>query len=154
MYNQLLMEAEQLGIDTYEEPMTSRIKGLYSNNIIWINRNVSSTTEKACILAEELGHYFTSAGDILDQTKVENRKQELKARAWAYEKLIPLSKIVQAQKAGVRNRYELSDFLGVSEDFLEAALNRYKEKYGLSTSIDNFTLYFDPLGVLENFEGR
>lgn len=152
MYEKLLMEAERLGIHTIEKPMSIRIKALYSDNVIQINKNISSHVEKACILAEEIGHYHTSSGNILDQSHIVNRKQELRARSWAYEKLVPLPEIVQAQKAGVRNRHELSEYLGVSEAFLENALIRYKEKHGLFVAIDNYIIYFEPLGVLELFE--
>lgn len=54
-------------------------KGLYADNIIWINKYLPTSVEKACILAEELGHHYTTAGDILDQNDIENCKQELKA---------------------------------------------------------------------------
>ena len=30
--------------------------------------------EKACVLAEELGHHYTTIGDIIDQKESENRK--------------------------------------------------------------------------------
>lgn len=152
MYEQLLIEADQLDIITREKPMPHRLKGLYSDNVIFINRNVYSNVERACILAEEIGHYYTSYGDILDQKSLTNKKQELAARRWAYMRLVPLSKIVQANKAGVRNRYELAQYLGITEEFLEAALKRYKEKYGVFTTIENYTIYFEPLAVLEMFE--
>lgn len=152
MYEKLLIEADRLGIETYEKPLPPRLKGLYSDNVIFINRNIKTSTEKTCILAEELGHYHTSSGDILDQSSFTNRKQELRARRWSYERLVPLSKIVQAQKAGIRNKFELAQFLGITERFLETALNRYKDKYGLCTTYKNYTIYFEPLGVLEMFE--
>src|SRR5690625_1289 len=133
--------------------MQKRIKGLYSDNIIWINKKIQSTTEKACILAEELGHYHTSFGDILDQSKIMNRKQEILARSWAYKRLVPLEKIISAHKNNVRNKYELADFLNITEEFLMEALRRYKDEYGLYTRIDNFTIYFEPLSVVEMFEG-
>lgn len=132
--------------------MKPRVKGLYSDNIIWINKIIPSDTEKACVLAEELGHYHTSAGDILDQTNLMNRKQEKRARTWAYKRLIPLSRIVEAYKAGVKNRYELADFLGVTELFIDEAINRYKEEYGLYASFGKYTIYFEPLGVLEKLK--
>lgn len=149
MYENLLREAEQHGIDIYEKPMTLTIKGLYSDEVIWINKNIPTNIEKACVLAEELGHYHTSVGDILDQSKIANRKQELRARTWAYERLVPLQKIVQAYKNGVRNRYELAEYLGITEDFLIASIKRYKEKYGLYFPIENYTICFEPLGILE-----
>ena len=42
-------------------------------------------------MAEELGHYYTGVGDILDQSSVSNRKQELCGRVYAYNKLIGLA---------------------------------------------------------------
>lgn len=145
MYEALLSECSKLDIDVQEEYIQGSIKGLYSDNVIWINKRINNTVEKACILAEELGHHHTSAGDILDQNSITNRKQELRARSWAYEKLIPLSRIVQAQRHGVRNRFELAEYLGVTEEFLQDALNRYKEKYGIYTFVDEKQLFMDPL---------
>lgn len=147
-YESLLREAEQQGVYTYEKPMPATIKGLYADNVIWINCSIPTSIEKACILAEELGHYHTSAGNILDQTKIENRKQERKARAWAYKKLVPLSSIVQAYKEGISNYYELAEYLDVTEEFLNDALKWYQEKFGLCVPFDEHVIYFDPLRVL------
>ena len=151
-YENLLREAEQHGIDIYEKPMNPGIKGLYSDNIIWINHCIPTMVERACILAEELGHYHTSVGNIIDPTDIRNRKQEQRARTWAYEKLIPLSAFVEAHRQGIRNRYELAEYLGVTEDFLESALQRYKEKYGLFVAVDGLTIRLEPLGVIEFFD--
>jgi len=151
-YEQLAKEVYQNKIEIYEEYMTPSFKGLYSDNIIWINRLIPTQSEKICVLAEEFGHYHTSTGDILDQSCIVERKQELIARRWAYRKLIPLSKIVQAHQQYILNRYELADFLDVTEDFLVDALNWYKSKLGLYVLIDNYTLCFEPLGVLELFD--
>lgn len=151
-YEKLLKEAIQHGIDTYEKPMRQTVKGLYSDKIIWINKHLSTTIEKKCILAEELGHHHTSVGDILNQTELRNRKQENLARDWAYKKLIPLTKIVQSQREEIRNKYELAEFLGVTESFLEDALKWYKEKRGLYVEFEGLTICFEPLGVLEIFE--
>lgn len=151
-YEDLLKEALQHGLDIYEMPLKPRIKGLYSDNIIGINKSISSSTEKACILAEELGHHYKTSGNILDQSKIENRQQENRARSWAYEKLVPLTSFVQAHKQGIKNRFELADFLGVTEDFLDSAINRYIEIYGPQVTVGNLTVILEPLGVLELFE--
>lgn len=132
MYEELLSEVD---IKVFEVDLPPSIKGLYCDNIVWINKKLQTVAEKTCILAEELGHHHTSVGDILDQTDVRNRKQELLARRWAYERLVPLRAIVQAYRLGARNRYELAEYLGVTEDFLEAALKRYQEKYGVLTPL-------------------
>lgn len=52
--------------------------------------NSLTQTEKSCVLAEEIGRRYTTIGDILDQNDMNNRKQELRARLWAYNKQIGL----------------------------------------------------------------
>lgn len=151
LYDDLLMECDLLDIEVYEKD-GMRSKGLYADNVIWISKLLPSMTEKYCVLTEEIGHHYTTIGDILDLTGIENRKQELKARTWAYDRLLPLSKIIQAHNLHITNRFELADYLDVTEDFLEAALDWYKSKYGLYVSIDNFTICFEPLGVIEMFD--
>ena len=65
---------------------------------------------------EELGHYYTSTGDILDQ-------------------------------------YELADCLHVSEEYLQEAIDCYREKYGCSVEVDGYLIVFEPcLAVYERFE--
>jgi Domain of unknown function (DUF955). len=151
LYDNLIREAEQHGIDIYEKPLMRRIKGLYADGVVWINRRIPTTKEKACILAEELGHYHTSAGDILDQSDIRNRKQEKVAREWAYERLVPLDKIIEAHHARVSSRHDFAEFLGVTEPFLQAAIERYREKYGPHTIVGQYVICFDPLGVVEMF---
>ena len=129
---------------------SNRLKGLYCNNTIALSKKLKSNKERACVLAEELGHYHTTVGDILDQSITENRKQEQRARAWAYNKLVNLQGIINAYEAGCQNLYEASELLDVTEEFLLEALEFYKSKYGISIKIDNYVIYFEPsLGVLK-----
>jgi Zn-dependent peptidase ImmA (M78 family) len=151
IYNQLLIECSNNNVDVYE--MNLMNKGLYSDGIIAINSRLR-TVEKTCILAEELGHYKTSYGNILDQTKTVNIKQENRARNWAYEKLVTFEGLVNGYKHGCSNRYELSEYLHVTEQFLEEAIKHYKQKYGLCYTLNEYTIYFDPLGILKIFGSR
>lgn len=145
-YEDLLIEAEQEGISVDERvPFHSNLKGLYIDNNIALASCLGTSTEKACILSEELGHHYTSAGNILDQANASNRRQEYKARLLAYNKMIGLSGIIDAYKHGCRNQYEIADHLGVTEQFLIDALNIYKAKYGFCAAIDNYAIIFDPL---------
>lgn len=145
-YDRLLMEAEKSDLLVKEKPLKGyggRIKG----NRIAIKQDLSFT-EKACVLVEELGHYHTNAGNILDQTQLANRKQERIALDWAFEKLVPLYKIITAVKSGVRTRHELAESLNVTEQFLDAALKRYQEKHGIYQMQGGDTVIFEPLGIL------
>ncbi|MGG3282766.1 ImmA/IrrE family metallo-endopeptidase [Paenibacillus solani] len=148
-YESLLIEAQSEGIEVFERPLIGTLKGLYSDNIICIDKDLENCIEKVCILAEEIGHHHTSTGDILNQQDVRNRKQELRARQWAYEKLIPLSAIVEVRQAKVNGRHEIADFLGVTEEFLQATIDRYRDKYGLIAGYQNYVIFLDPLWVVK-----
>ncbi len=151
-YERMRDEAAKLNIHIYEMAMPPATKGLYSDKVIWINKQIPTEVEKACVLAEELGHYHTSSGNILDQSDIRNRKQERTARQWAYYCMIPLDKIINAHKARISGRYDLAEYLGVTEHFLQEAIDRYTEKYGLYVRVDEkYTIYFEPLRVIEQF---
>lgn len=149
-YENLLNECSNLGIKVKEVVLKSS-DGRCKGNRIAINKNLSTQTEKKCVLAEELGHYHTTYGDILDQTKIENIKQEIIARRWGYEKLVGIVDIINAHRNGIRNRYELAEFLDLTEEFLNDAIEYYKCKYGICYKIDTYLIYFEPLGVMEIF---
>lgn len=149
-YEKLLKEADLLNIKTFERKMPYTTKGLYADNVIWINRTLP-TIDKTCVLAEEIGHHHTTVGDILDQSDSQNVKQEKQARNWAYKRLVPLDRIIEAHHAGIQNKHELAEYLNVTEAFLLDALIRYKEEYGVSKTIKQYTISFEPLAVLEMF---
>lgn len=128
---------------------TDRIKGLYCDGVIAVSKDIDTSAERTCVLAEELGHHLTASGDILDQKDVSNRKQELRGRIWAYNRLIGLTGIIKAYRAGCRNRYEIAQNLEVTEDMLQGAIDYYRDKYGLCVQVDNYAIYFEPLGVME-----
>lgn len=118
-------------------------KGRIKGNKIAIRRNLS-TKEKGCVLAEELGHYYTTVGNILDQSDVGNRKQELNARFWAYDKLIGLKGIIKSYHHGCQNLYEMADYLEVTEDFLKDTLTSFQNKYGTHVKYEDYLITFIP----------
>lgn len=122
--NELYEISEEENIEVKEYPLLKEIKGLYKDNKILIRRGLSGVEVK-CILAEELGHHFYTAGDIIDQSNLSNRKQERIARKWAFNKLVPINLIKEAVKQGAENAYEVAGYLEVSEDFLKEALEYY-----------------------------
>lgn len=149
-YENLLNDAKDSGITLDEKyPFESKLKGLYVDNNIALSSDLETSAEKSCILAEELGHHYTSSGNILDMNISSNRKQELHARAWAYNRLIGLYGIINSYRSGCRNGYEIAEHLDVTEEFLNEALQYYRNKYGLCTTVDNYVIYFEPLGIFE-----
>lgn len=150
-YEDLLLEADSKKLIVREKNIPGYNGRIYKNRIA-INKDIDTSAEKSCVLAEELGHYYTTTGDILDQSTVTNRKQELRARLWAYNKQIGLSGIISACKHGCRNLCEMAEYLDVTEEFLNEALSAYQSKYGISVPIDNYIVFFEPkLAVLERY---
>lgn len=142
-YDELLMKADSENLIVKEKDIPGYEGRIYKNRIA-IHKKLPTTTEKACVLAEELGHYYTSAGNILDLNDIRNRKQELKARMWAYNHQIGLMGLVRAFEHGCRNLNETAKYLDVTEKFLAEALERYRQKYGIYTTVDNYIVYFEP----------
>lgn len=149
-FEQLSTEFQKNGICIFEKSFRSNAKGLCKGNIIAINQNIETSVEKSCVLAEELGHYYTTTGNILDQTKTENRKQELSARLWAYNKMIGLDGLIDAYEHGCCSQYEVAEYLQVTEEFLQDAVQRYASIYGEFACVDNYIVYFIPtLGIMK-----
>lgn len=147
-YEELLTQADDNGLIVKEKYLlanTGRIKG----NRIAIHQDMTQV-EKSCILAEELGHHYTTAGNIMDQADDGNRKQELRARLWAYNAKIGLQGIIDAYKARRTSPEEMAEFLDVTPEFLQDALECYRSKYSPYVSVDNYVIFFEPyLAVME-----
>ncbi len=150
-YDNLLTEADQEGLIVKEKPLQSadgRIKG----KRIAIRKDIPTLSQKACVLAEELGHYHTAVGNIIDMQDIRNVKQERQGRIWAYDKMIGLIGIIKAFQHHCLNKCDMAEYLDVTEEFLQEALDYYKQKYGCYVTIDHYVIYFEPcLAVVEMY---
>lgn len=142
-YEKLLAEANKEKLIVKEKDIDGYGGRIYKNRIA-IHSKIPTTIEKSCILAEELGHHYTTSGNILDQSDTANRKQEQKARLWAYNKQIGLMGLIRSYEHGCKTWHETADYLDVTEEFLHEAVACYRSKYGRYTRIDNYIIYFIP----------
>lgn len=149
-YERLTDTAGKLGLCVIEKEFKSSAKGLCKGNKIGISKSLEDVKEKRCILAEEMAHAFFTAGNILDQSDVSNIKQEHFARGQAYEALIPLSLLIDAYTQGYESRYEIAEYLEVTEEFLINSLWHYLNKYGIYKQHGNYTICFSPLSIIDN----
>ena len=147
-YDALLDEANAEGISIKERPFKTydgRIKG----KDIYLRKDMN-TTEKACVLAEELGHCYTSVGNIIDMDSSSNRKQERQARLWAYNKQIGLKGLVRAYEHGCTANHEIAEYLDVTEEALQECIEFYRDKYGEYKTVEHYIIFFIPhLAVLK-----
>ncbi len=142
-YDDLLVEAENNGLIVKEKflPLSDgRIKG----KRIAIRRDLPTQAKKADVLAEELGHYYTTVGRIIEQNTVSSCKQERTARLWAYNKRIGLAGLIQAYEHHCQNHYEVAEYLGVSEEALVEALEYYRQIYGTGIWFGDYYIRFEP----------
>ena len=149
------MRYEEMLIASDRENLIIKEKNLYSSdgringNRIAISKSIDTQTEKSCVLAEELGHYYTTAGNILDQGNISNRKQEYRARLYGYNLKIGLKGLINAFEHGCKTSSEVAEYLDVTEKYLLDAISCYTKKFGTYTTFNNYIIYFCPcLGVI------
>ena len=143
-YEELQIQNADLNMKEMDLSEVPGLKGLYYNGNIAIEKKLTQT-QKACVLAEELGHHFTTVGDILDQSDPAARKQELRARLRGYDMQIGLIGIVECYNHHCRSVYEMAEYLQVTEEYLKEALECYRRKYGENlVIIDNYAIRFVP----------
>lgn len=147
-YECLVDYAEKNNLEVIEKNFKSAAKGLCKGNKIGISQSLS-TSEKRCVLAEEITHSMLTVGDILDLRSPLALQQECAARRAAYELLVPVIVLLNAyiQCGSV---YDLPDKLDVTPEFLQEALDYYAGKHN-SLQIGEYTIYFSPFYVEANY---
>lgn len=144
-YEELLDDAVAAEIDVDENyPLQGRMRGLYVDHHIALSDRLTTSAEKASILAEELGHHYTSFGNILDPSDPGNRKQEHQTRMWSYRRLLRLQHLVDAYLHGYHQFHEVAEYLEVTEEFLRDAIEGYRAKYGVCTTCGDYYIMFEP----------
>lgn len=151
-YDDLLRKHPDINVIDYTFE-SDHIKGLYCDGTIAINKDIKTTAEKTCVLAEELGHHYTSAGNIINLDNTSNRKQEHIARMWSYNKLINLQGFIDAFEYHCTNLYETAEYLGVTEKFLIETINAYMHKYGCYVRYKKYIIEFNfnSVNVIKRF---
>ncbi len=145
-YERLLREYSHIKI--LEVYMPKGLGGLYMDNIIYIDK-YRSLYEKHCLLAEEIGHYETTIGDITELADVRERKLEQAARRWGYEKIVSLDKLIECYKLNYTSLEEVCTFLEVTAEYLKTSIDHYSSSLGISTIHRGYQISFDPLYIRE-----
>lgn len=136
----------------------SNIEGIYFkvpglSPTIGIHKNIVSDTKKyISILAEELGHHFTSIDDLSAECitytqKLNKSRQERRARIWAANYLISDEEINRAILQNICSIYALSIHFNVTEEIIKyKLLSIYlkEDKYNnIKISIRNKEVAYD-----------
>ena len=149
-YDEMLILSDQAGLITKEKDLQAYDGRIYGRRVA-IRRSIETQRKKACVLAEELGHYYTSSGNILAQDSVTARKQERHAREWAFDLQIGLDGIINASRAGCMNEHDAADYLDITVNFFHECIDCYRQRYGSYTRHMGYLIIFDPcLQVLKD----
>ena len=110
------------------------LEGIYIVNsdlpiVIGLNSSLKNNTPLLrSVMAEELGHHFTSVGSCVPQQfynynyRCRINKCEYKALKWAALYLIPLNKLLNAIKCGISTIWELAEFFNVTDEMVNFRL--------------------------------
>lgn len=144
-YEKLMKEYPHITVKEVKK-MPKGLSGLYYDNVIHINKQVSYF-EKHMVLAEELGHHVTTHGDITNLSDVRNKKLECIARRWAYEKVLSLDKMIDLFNKNHLTVEDLCTDLEITPENLKTILDNYLARYGLSVVYKSYLISFDPLNI-------
>ena len=148
-YEEMIETANKEGLTVIEKPLVAS-NGRILKNRVAIRSGIATTKEKSCVLAEEIGHYKTSYGDVTRLDSISNLKQEHRARIYGYNLKVGLLGIIKCYEYGCRDLHEMAELLDCTEEYLNEVISTYKSKYGIYTTIDNYIIYFYPnLGVVK-----
>lgn len=135
-----LIENENIILDITEN-LPENVDGIYLKSkdsfpIIGININIVQDKLKySMVLAEELGHHFTSVGDSTVmfnsyRKRLQLDKSEITALKWATEYLLPIDKLKEAfLKMHYRQIDSITSELEVPHDFLLARLKFLSHRF-------------------------
>ncbi|KRL76643.1 hypothetical protein [Ligilactobacillus equi] len=147
---QLMSEYPQLNYIYTRMP--EGLPGLIIDKTVYLKKDLTYQKEHET-LAEEIGHYKTSVGDLTSLDNAVNRKQEKIARDWGRMKIITLDGLISCYKLCMRTAQEVADYFDVSVKYLFEALEMYKRKFGVIYSYRGYTFIFDR-GLILNKESE
>lgn len=119
---------ENISIEDFKMKNKAIIERIDKEYYIGLNYSkIESITEEKELLAEELGHYYCNAFYNSSSSLSTVSKKEYRANKWKCTILVSVKDLKEAFKKGLRNIYEVADYLSLSEDTVAFAYNYYKE---------------------------
>ena len=119
---------ENISIDNFRMKNKAIILRVDKDYYIGLNYSkIKSITEEKELLAEELGHYYCNAFYNSSSSPSTIAQKEYRANKWKCTVLVSVNDLKEALKKGLRNIYEVADYLSLSEDTVAFAYNYYKE---------------------------
>ena len=119
---------ENISIEDFKMKNKAIIEQIHKEYYIGLNYSkIKSITEEKELLAEELGHYYCNAFYNSSSSPSTIAQKEYRANKWKCTVLVSVNDFKDAFKKGLKNVYEIAEYLNLSEDTVIFAYNYYKE---------------------------
>ncbi len=121
--------AEREKIDIFHDSIMkekAKIIKYDGTSILLNNKQIHSESERKCLLAEELGHYYYDAYYTLNSDQTFIDKQEYRAKKWKCLACISRQSILDCFKRGITNLYDIATELQVEPNMIQFAYDYYK----------------------------
>ncbi|EAE1669503.1 toxin [Listeria monocytogenes] len=114
--------------------------GIYADGHILLERHMNSRNKKV-ILIEEYLHSKHTEGNILDETDINNKKQENFVRRKNYELLFSSECIIRAYNLGFTYYHDVADYFDLPETFIRDAIKHYEQLYGEMWEVGEYIIF-------------
>ena len=119
---------ENISIEDFKMKNKAIIERIDKEYYIGLNYSkIKSITEEKELLAEELGHYYCNAFYNSNSDFSTISKKEYRANKWKCTVIVSANDFIDAFNKGLKNIYEIAEYLNLSEDTVAFAYNYYKE---------------------------
>ena len=132
--------AEFYGVRIVDYDFPSKIRGVYHNGVIGINKDVLDPAERRCIIACEMGRHLMRKNKSIVLTE---EQEHIGAFYWAVSYLMPFSAFIEANRRGICAA-DFAGYLQVTQQFLNTGIEFYKNSMG------NRVFYHNHVIDLEN----
>lgn len=131
--DKLYQEMEQEGIRIINHPFTHcKSIALEQEKVVGIDPcQLVDSVEEYTILIHEKGHFDSGAFYDPDSACLLRGQAESRANRAAIRQYIPEDVLRDCLKTGIRHRWELAEYFGVTEDFMEKAIRYYQDICGI-----------------------
>lgn len=147
-YEQLLDSADQEGLAVKEVPLSTH-DGLIRDKCIAIRKDIPTQVKKAWCPCRRVRTSLYQCRKHLRPDRGREYKTRTKSPNVGLQQTDWFIRYITAYKYGCQNLHEMAEHLDVTETFLKDTLDAYLLKYGKYTVIDNYMIFFEPLGVVD-----
>ena len=169
MHSYLRKQISNENIQLNYSKLNDEILGCYYSiddlDLIVVNESIISNTKQLnCIIAEELGHYYTTHGNHAPYScnesndKINHSRVEVRALKWAVNFLIPTNELLNYISTNSQiNKFDLSDYFNVTQDFILSKfyyLSLIKPWYELESNKYLMLSSYPTVYIYEDYEGR